>query len=247
MLNIVLVDDEHIIREGIRQMIDWEANGYQLRAVLENGAQALEYLQSHAVDIVITDIRMPVMDGLQLIEASAALPQPPRFVLLSGYGDFQYASTAMRYGVRHYLLKPSDEDEILAALGEISESLQKEQAVPEASDELEKGDVVSRMKVYTLQNIANPSLSLKWLARHCLFMDEGYLSKIFYRKTKLKFSKYLTTVRMDLAKKLLREDPEIKMAELCEKFGYENNPTYFSTVFKNYTGFTLTDYRKSKR
>ena len=94
------------------------------------------------------------------------------------------------------------------------------------------------------EHISNPSLSLKWIARTKLYMSEDYLSKLFSKTAGVKFTKYLTEQKINFAKKYLQENPEIKVIELCDALGFENNPTYLSTLFKNHTGMTLTDYRK---
>lgn len=513
MIKVILVDDEEIIRTGISKIIDWNKAGCELTAVFENGKQAFDYLCSNPADIVITDIKMPVMDGIQLVKEANYHQLPVKFILLSGYGEFEYAKAAMEYGVQHYILKPSDETQIIQALKSLIEKIQEEKQMlqslvtskrnmhkllpaakegflsnyilqgacsdsdyeyfhqilmSEATDcrliafQLERentflsqfalknisqellnedasfcstivyeqiillttlhplDDLVEKIKmikekfesyfsislraaitssntfrelpalydeakeslvyyyylptdtimtpditqkllimhqgdfqfpkdklksclstgsledavacidlffqglqdsmhrVEDMQNrifdlylflkslsknenkildyqklrklisldtlsqarmfilntieqlsienqnfvqdhqknmvktimklvdehISNPSLSLKWIARNKLYMSEDYLSKLFSRNTGMKFTKYLTEQKINYAKKYLRENPEIKVIELCDALGFENNPTYLSTLFKNHTGMTLTDYRK---
>lgn len=124
MYRVILIDDEPLIREGISHMIPWSSLGLDLCRVLENGAQALDYLRSNAVDIVVTDIRMPVMDGIDLIRAAAEEHISVRFILLTGHEEFEYARTAMKYGITHYLLKPTDENRIIEALTDICGELE---------------------------------------------------------------------------------------------------------------------------
>lgn len=127
MYKVLLVDDERLILDGISRIVDWASAGTALAGTARNGAEAFERLAELAPDIVITDVKMPVMDGLQLVEkASEAYPHI-RFIVLSGFGEFEYASRAMQYGVKHYLLKPTNEHKIAGALAELIAELGQEE------------------------------------------------------------------------------------------------------------------------
>ncbi|HYH02046.1 MAG TPA: response regulator [Bacillota bacterium] len=127
MYSVMVVDDEKIIREGIARIIPWEANGFVLRGVADNGQTAWEMMNAEPPKIVITDIKMPGMDGLELIsKAHTAFPQI-KFVVLSGFGEFELAKTAMRHGVKHYLLKPCNEQRILEVLLELQRELRNDE------------------------------------------------------------------------------------------------------------------------
>ncbi|MFC0211997.1 response regulator [Paenibacillus chartarius] len=142
MFRVMLVDDERIILEGISQLVDWHALGTELVATARNGVEAFERIGEHMPDIVISDIRMPGMDGLELVARAYAAYPNVRFVLLSGFGEFDYASRAMQYGVRHYLLKPTNEEKIGEALKELVAELEQERSkesfVQNMRDELKK-------------------------------------------------------------------------------------------------------------
>lgn len=142
MYRIILVDDEKVVREGISQTIDWESNGYELVGVAENGIQALELINETKPHIVITDIRMPGLDGIELIRCVRQQGLEVEFVIISGHDEFDYAHQAMRFGVQHYLLKPCDEEEILSALSLIAADLemkrQKEALYGETLERLQK-------------------------------------------------------------------------------------------------------------
>lgn len=125
MTNLLIVDDEKNIRQGLKTMIEREYPNYTLR-VAGNGAEALELFEQEYADIIITDIRMPVMDGITLLERLAKEPitgEGPAIVILSGYDDFEYAKSAIRYRVKDYLLKPIRRDELF----EVLERIQREQ------------------------------------------------------------------------------------------------------------------------
>ncbi|MNM16223.1 putative response regulatory protein [compost metagenome] len=124
MYKVILADDEAIALEGLRTLTDWEELGFEICGACENGEEALKAVADCSPDLVITDIRMPGIDGLELIKRVRRLDiDQPIFIVLSGYGEFEYARTALRYGVRHYLLKPVLESEWDAALGNVAAEL----------------------------------------------------------------------------------------------------------------------------
>lgn len=121
MITVLIVDDEYYVRVGIRNRIDWTALEMEIAGEAENGQQALAMLLSLRPDIVIVDIRMPGMDGLQFIHAARDGGSQARFVILSGYNDFEYARRAIALGVDEYVLKPFELEELRAALGKCAE------------------------------------------------------------------------------------------------------------------------------
>ncbi|MHA6532475.1 response regulator transcription factor [Paenibacillus sp. BAC0078] len=123
MYKLLLVDDERLILEGISQVVDWEKAGTELAGTARNGLEALEKIEALAPDIVITDISMPGLDGLGLVERCSEKFPAIKFIMLTGYKDFDYACTAMQHGVKHYLLKPCNEQQIHEALIELVKEL----------------------------------------------------------------------------------------------------------------------------
>ncbi len=121
MLKLIIADDERIIRETISTIIDWKQYNIELVGLCKNGLEAYDVILDETPDIVLTDIRMPGMDGLELIRRVSETDLNTQFIILSGYGEFEYAKTAMKYGVRHYLLKPCNELQILEVIQEIAQ------------------------------------------------------------------------------------------------------------------------------
>lgn len=120
LFGTLIVDDEPYVREGLKGLIDWGSYGFTICGEAPNGQIALDMMREIRPRLVITDIRMPEMDGLELIRmAVCVLKLDCRFIILSGYDDFRYAQTAMKYNVRNYLLKPIEEDELAKALSEL--------------------------------------------------------------------------------------------------------------------------------
>jgi two-component system, response regulator YesN len=123
MFRIVIADDEERIRRGLAKLVRSASEDYEVAGVFANGAELLKFLKEEGADVVITDIRMPVMDGLQVAEKLQAEHPGVRCVIVSGYSDFDYARTAMRHQVRDYLLKPVDKAELYRVLREMAKEI----------------------------------------------------------------------------------------------------------------------------
>lgn len=129
METLYIADDEAVIREGIKHIIDWEALGFSICGESGNGEDALHDILALNPTITLIDIRMPRLYGLNVIEQAKAQGYTGKFIILSGFSDFEYAKAAMRLGVKYYLTKPIDEDELTKTVIEISELIQSERAV----------------------------------------------------------------------------------------------------------------------
>ncbi|WP_248925125.1 response regulator [Paenibacillus hamazuiensis] len=127
MYKVLLVDDERIILDGITAIVDWTSAETVLAGTARNGLEAYEFIAQHPPDIVISDIKMPGMDGLQLAAKVSQEYPGIRFIMLSGFGEFEYAQSAMRYGVKHYLVKPCNENKIASALREVVAELKADE------------------------------------------------------------------------------------------------------------------------
>ncbi|WP_161601375.1 response regulator transcription factor [Paenibacillus luteus] len=125
MYKVLIVDDEKLARDSIAKLIVWEQHGFELLGTASNGEDALQRFRLAPADIVITDIRMPIMDGLRLIELLKEESPQTEYIVLSGYGDYDYTSVAMTHGVKHYLLKPSNEVKILEVLKQVVAELKE--------------------------------------------------------------------------------------------------------------------------
>ena len=125
MLKVFLVEDEFVIREGIKNNIDWKAHGYEFCGEAGDGELAYPMIQKLRPDIVITDIRMPFMDGLELSRLIRKELPDTEIIILSGYQEFEYAKEAIKLGVAQYLSKPINGEELLAELDELSAKIEE--------------------------------------------------------------------------------------------------------------------------
>lgn len=128
MYRMILVDDEANIRKGLASLIPWEDYGIEITGQAGNGAEAMELIEQFHPDLAIVDIRMPVMHGLELLDAMRERKDAPKFIILSSYDQFDYVRAAMRLGAKNYLLKPVDTEELITTVIEITHLLDDEHA-----------------------------------------------------------------------------------------------------------------------
>ena len=128
MYRVIIADDEPVIRRGLRETIEWDALGLEVAGEAADGAEALKLVREIRPEILITDIRMPEIDGIQLIREVRELDMNVKITILSGYSDYDYLKAAIRLGVDNYLLKPIDNDELIANLRNTVSEIEKEAA-----------------------------------------------------------------------------------------------------------------------
>lgn len=126
MIKIFLVEDEVIIRDGIKNSIDWEREGYEFVGEAGDGELAYPLILKEKPDILLTDIKMPFMDGLELSAAVKKKLPDIKIIVLSGYNDFEFAQKGIEIGITNYLLKPISAGELLKAVGEVAVKIEKE-------------------------------------------------------------------------------------------------------------------------
>lgn len=257
MIKLLIVDDERIIRETIASLVDWESLGITLIGTAENGIEAYNIILDEYPEIVLTDIKMPGLGGLDLIQRIHEINPDTQFVILSGYGEFEFARRAMKYGVKHYLLKPCNEEQIIESLRHAKEdyfhtvskkkfSLENNASISHKEYHFSFTHMSISQKVIACveENLEKTELSLKWIAENYLFMNVDYLSKRFAKETGMKFSKYLTNLRIQRAKHYM-ETGAYSVLEIAERVGCGQNPQYFSQIFKKNTGQSPSQYLHS--
>jgi two-component system, response regulator YesN len=126
MYKVLIADDEPLILEGIESIINWEEMGLEIVGKVLDGSEAIKVAERTKVDIIITDIKMPVMDGLELIRTVRDKGLNSKFVILSGYNDFEYVKKAITLGIENYLLKPVNKDEMKSTLINTIEKIENE-------------------------------------------------------------------------------------------------------------------------
>ncbi len=174
MLKLIIADDEKIIRETIRSIIDWKSLDIEVVGLCQNGIEAYNMMMDETPDIVLTDIKMPGMSGLELIEKASVSYPDMQFIILSGFGEFEYAKAAMKYGVKHYLLKPCNESQIIECIEECKkECYQRRLTQAAAGDSFEAANRINHNVMFNIINDCicqgQPLTSL--MARYESYMD----------------------------------------------------------------------------
>jgi two-component system response regulator YesN len=125
-LSILVIDDEYLVRVGIRQTINWEAYNFRIIGEASNGEEGLAIAKTQKPDIIITDIRMPFMDGLEFMEKLREAGLTSKIIVLSGYDEFDYARTALKFGASNYLLKPIENQQLIETVLQVGKAIRQE-------------------------------------------------------------------------------------------------------------------------
>lgn len=235
----MIVEDEFRTRQGLGHLINKVDLGCRVIGEAENGYEGLKMIRDLEPDIVITDIRMPKMDGLEMIEKVKTMGIECMFVILSGYADFEYARQGLRLGVKEYLLKPatiSDVKELLRKLSEEGKEREEDEQTAEYSPAVKE-------MVSVIEENYGMRLGLDGFSDRFRLTPE-YLSNLFAKETGMTFSNYLKKVRIEKAKELIL-NTDMKIYEVAYSVGYPDQK-YFSKVFKEYTGVSAKQYAMDK-
>ena len=245
MYRVILVDDERLIIRGLSTVVPWEELGCEVAGTAHDGVSGLELIRRLRPDIVMTDIRMPNMDGLTMLAAIRSEFPEIQMCVLTAYRDFEYARKALTLGVCRYLLKPSDLEELKEAVRQMVSRLDamprlpgerpEDESVKEAGNHLVKA-ALSYMK----EHCTEQHLSLGEVADH-VYVSQWHLSKLLNRETDQSFFDLLGSMRITKAKKLLA-DPALRIHEIAEMAGF-SDVAHFSRSFKKITGCTPGEYR----
>ena len=242
MYSIMIVEDEYLVRQGIASLVDYEQFGMQVIAQAENGREAWQKFQENPADILLTDINMPQMNGLEL--AKLVRDQAPKchIVFLTGYDDFDYARTAIKLGADDYLLKPFSKDDVEEMLAKVRTKLDKERKKVQIQNLVDQGQR-SELEEAIHERLADSELSLKSLASQLGF-SPSYLSVLIKKELGLPFQDYLIQERMKKAKLLLLTT-DLKIYEIADQVGFEDM-NYFSQRFKQVVGLTPRQFKKGE-
>lgn len=262
MYKLILVEDNLELIEGIKTSIDWDKNEIEICGVAKNGILGLQLVQDMLPDIIITDIKMPLMDGLDLLKNLKENGIITKNIVLSGYDDFSYAQKALRYDAVDYLLKPCKPEEILKAVLKAVTIIKKERFSEsiinsyksslssvdfspaknelEVNDNKKAGALIAAAKNYIKSNY-NKELNLQNVSEH-IYISSAYLSKLFKDEIDINFVDYVNKFRIQKSMEFLK-NVKYKNYEVAALVGY-NDEKYFYQMFKKYTGITPNEYRK---
>lgn len=242
MYELLIVDDEFEIRHGISHYFPWDEIGFTIAGEAENGQQALSFLSEHPVDVILCDIKMPIMSGLELARKLYEANDKTKIIFLSGHKDFEFVKEALVYGARDYIVKPTKYKELAAVFSKIKEELDravKSELPPQPVKNVGESDaLIGKIKQYVEEHL--PTVCLKDVAS-AIHMNPFYISSYFKKKTGFLFSEFVNASRMKKAAEYLT-DAQYKTYEISELVGY-GNPKNFSKTFKAFYGKNPREYR----
>lgn len=248
MLKVLVVEDEEMIRKGIVLAVDWAALDCVVVGEASNGAQALEAVERYDPSLIITDLKMPVMDGLEMLRQLRERGNNAFVIILTAYDSFSYAQTALRLGAVDFLLKPFHDGELEQAVTNLQRRMAAaRQPEDEAIPGLKKGDkskYVLQAMDYIGAHYGEQTISVSTIAQH-LGLSESHLSHLFRKETDYTIMNYLTRYRIHKAMELLR-DCRLKVYEIAERVGYRDI-TYFSSTFKKVVGMSPSEFQDTCR
>lgn len=253
MYKLLIVDDEPLIRKGISKLIDYEELAVGSIFEAADGISALKIVKRENPDIILTDINMPGMDGLEFAKKAREFNSGIKIAVITGYDYFDYAVTALKTGVDDYVLKPVSREDITNIIKKLINTLKQERAEIEVRKTYKKladiktseddgTDYRKEIKTVMDKRFNEPDFSLKALAKS-VALSPGYLSSLFKEIFGITFHDYLTAERLERAKILLLSTG-LKNYEVAEQVGFED-PNYFSTAFKKRFGMSPSKYRST--
>lgn len=239
MYNLIIVDDEKQIRDGIANICSWEKLGFKVCGCFENGQQALSFISKNKTHVILSDIRMPVLDGIGLSKYIFENSIPVEIVFLSGYSDFDLARKAIQYKIFDYITKPVSYKDIFTVFSALYEKLNKENNIVEENIEMDNSPIINTIKKFVHKNFANATLDGAAME---VGLSPNYVSKLFKQYTNMNFSDYVILIKMQNANTMLK-DVRLKIYEVSLLCGYDN-PRNFAKMFKQFYGVTPQTFRK---
>lgn len=251
MYKILLAEDDADMRFIYSRMSVWKECGFVIAKEVSNGKDALAVLKAEAFDLVLTDIRMPFIDGIELLGKINELGIDVAVAFISSYDEFEYARKGLVLGAFDYLLKPVNEQKLGDMLRRVTEKLEEKKVENTCSDYVlsaleavgkSSGDSFTQDICTYFSNTSCRDISVEQAAEHFGF-SRDYFGKLFRRQIGESFSKFSTLVKIEYAKKLLRQSG-MKAYEISEELGY-SSADYFTKVFKEITGVSPAQYKQS--
>lgn len=243
-MKILLVEDEILQRNSIAILLRRLDETLEI-AEAEDGVAALEMMEREAFDVVISDIKMPNMDGLTLAVEISERWADIQLVILTGYATFEYARQALRCGVTDYLLKPARYGDLQALLEKLKKREQQSRAAqPPKETNLNISEAMRSACSYIDAHYAE-TLSLAAISEQ-FHVNASYFSEQFKRCNGISFVEHLTNVRMKQACRMLCASDAPSITDIAMQVGY-NDSRYFGHVFKKQYGVTPSEYKKQRK
>ena len=257
MYKVAIIDDEPIIAEGLFKTMAWEKWDCRVVGSAYDGREGLALIRKEQPDIIISDINMPEMNGLQMIAALKSEFPDMQLIILTGYREFEYARQAIELGVSRFLLKPSKMNELEEAMeaatarlkriegGDIAEITAAETEAEKEKEAVYHNEANSFIVKNALEYIRDNSKEKLRLidVADSVYVSQWHHSKLLNKHTRKTFSEILNSARMDRSKELLK-DPSLRICDVAEMVGFQDL-AHFSRVFKKMEGMSANEYRNT--
>jgi YesN/AraC family two-component response regulator len=240
LYHLVIIDDEKEISNGFAQFFPWKDLGFTVAGQFSGAKSALQFILRNPVDVVVSDVIMPGMSGIDLARelAETKLDPQPLVILFSAHDEFEYAREALRYHCTDYILKSTGYDELIKIFSSLKEQIYLERNIhiPAEDDK-----IIASIKEYVCKSPACADLET---ASSLVYLSPAYVSRYFKQKTSMSFSDYLLEQKMSLAASLLT-DLQYKIYDISSRLGY-TNPENFTRSFRKFFGVSPKEYRFEK-
>lgn len=242
MWKVMIADDENYMLEAMENLIDWKKMDCQLVYKAKNGQVLLEQIKKNAPDIIITDIKMPLVSGIDVAKFVYENMIPAKVIILSAYADFQYAQEAIKYDVCGYIIKTSVIEMlpgmIQKAIGKLSASAEPEKE----TEDYYSDDILGRLQKYIAEHYTD-KLNLTQIAQE-IHANGSYLSRLYKTKTGQNLFDAINKMKLEKAKEYMSQG--MRIYEIAQLVGFDD-VSYFSRVFRKHEGCSPREYENRLR
>ncbi len=249
MIKTVIADDEKVIRNGLKKLLETSDFPLDIAPLAANGKEAVEIIKEVIPQIVLMDINMPGMKGLDVIEMVKPYIPNAKIIIISGHDDFQYARRALQLGAFDYLLKPINKTQLCDV---IKRAINQFPNIPPITSEdtsstkLDDDNSIANKAIrHIKENYSDSEITLSTLSK-MFHVSESYMTRIIKQKIHKSFSAYITDLRMEESINLLTNRHDIMIGQIAEIVGYSSHH-YFCRVFKTYTGLSPLEYKQQHK
>lgn len=244
MYKVIIVDDEKNIRERMAKFLPWDEFDFEVVGTAKDGLAALDLVKSFEPDLVLSDIKMPNIDGIQLAEQLNRHYPDIVTVFISSYNEFELAQKAIHFNVKGYLLKPVMKNDFRELMSNLSKQnlFRLSEEVPKIKVHLPENasNYMEKAKKYLFENYAE-NITLKDVADE-LFIHEAYFSKLFNQEIGEGFNAFVNGIRIERAKEQLKYSNK-QLKDISNEVGFRSS-SYFNRVFKQNVGISPMTFRK---
>jgi len=237
MYSLMIVDDEPILLEGLCKYYPWKDIGFDLVAGCSDGNEAMNVLHNNSIDVVFTDISMPIVNGFKLAELIHNDYKSTMVVFLSCHADFKYAQKAIKLDVYDYILKPVSYKDILKVFQRVKKELDDARGLETEEEYSYYERIVSQIESLVEENIASVNMDM---VSQEVNLSRNYLSYLYKQQTGRCFSDFLVDRKMYHARNLLSRG--MKNYEIAEYLGY-SDPKNFTRAFRTYHGMSPREFK----